>query len=64
MARILKYGAVPKEIAFNYLSRAANWKIPEWQDAYSYTLCCPKPDQDGYLSLTWKGADEDGVPQP
>lgn len=53
MARILKYGARPKEIAFNYLSRAANWTNPEWQATYGYTLRSPKPDQDGYLTLAW-----------
>jgi beta-lactamase superfamily II metal-dependent hydrolase len=53
MARILKYGAAPKEIAFNYFSRAANWKVPDWQTKYDFTLRCPQPDQDGYLTLAW-----------
>lgn len=53
MARILKYGGAPKEIAFNYLSRAANWNISEWQTKYGFTLRCPQPDEDGYLTLVW-----------
>ena len=53
MARILKYGAAPKGIAFNYLSRAANWKSIEWQATYGYVLQHPKPDQDGCLTLAW-----------
>ena len=53
MARILKYGTAPKEIAFNYLSRAANWRNPEWQTRYGYTLRYPEPDHDGYLTLAW-----------
>ena len=53
MSRILKYGAAPKKIAFNYLGRAANWRIPEWQTTYGYTLRYPEPDYDGYLTLAW-----------
>lgn len=53
MARILKYGGTPKEIAFNYLSRAVNWEIQEWQAKYGFTVRRPKPDQDGYLTLAW-----------
>jgi beta-lactamase superfamily II metal-dependent hydrolase len=53
MARILKYGGSPKEIAFNYLGRATNWRNPEWQAIYDYTLRYPEPDQDGYLTLAW-----------
>jgi beta-lactamase superfamily II metal-dependent hydrolase len=53
MARILKYGASPKRIAFNYLGRAENWRISEWQDTYGYTLYSPEPGQDGYLTLAW-----------
>jgi beta-lactamase superfamily II metal-dependent hydrolase len=53
MARIIKYGAPPKEIAFNYLSRAATWKTPEWQTKYGFTLRYPEPRQDGNLTLVW-----------
>jgi beta-lactamase superfamily II metal-dependent hydrolase len=53
MARILKYGATPKEIAFNYIAPASCWRMPEWQTAYGYTLRCPEPARDGHLTLTW-----------
>jgi hypothetical protein len=53
MARILKYGVTPKEIAFNYISPAANWRIPQCQIMYDFMLRCPRPDEDGYLTLTW-----------
>jgi beta-lactamase superfamily II metal-dependent hydrolase len=53
MARIIKHGTAPKEIAFNYHSRAANWNIPEWQAKYGYTLRCPRPEEDGNLTLVW-----------
>ena len=42
MARILKYGESPKEIAVNYLRRSGNWASPEWQAAHGDTLRCPK----------------------
>jgi beta-lactamase superfamily II metal-dependent hydrolase len=53
MARILKYGGASKELAFNYLSRAANWKIPEWQTKYGFTMRCPETNRDGHLTLIW-----------
>jgi hypothetical protein len=74
MARILKYGGVDKEIAFNYRDRARRWDVAQWRQKYRYRILAPadaapdgaltsgeKPRRTAILDI---GVDADGGAGP